>query len=449
MIPVSKITVSTFALALFFCLCGDSFACECVISGPPCQEFWQADAVFVGQVKAKDLKARYEKGINGEELRVFGRGEARVTFTITEAFRGAPGKEVDIFTNDGAYAYEFENDGVYLVYATENPKGSGKLYTSGCSRTQKYSESSPDIAYAKSLASATPGGVIFGSVIHDRDDRDSRGPLANVRVIVTGKDKQVEAKTDDEGRYKTPSLPAGEYTVRAEPPQGMSEVERKVTVADRGCAEVSFLPRWDGRLSGIVYDAEGRPATGVSIYLVKAEKLGMDWMIFAQSDENSKYEVKGIQPGRYRIVLQHIGLNASQRKTIFYHPGVSDPEQAYIISFGEGQVISHFALRLPVLPRLKTIEGIVLDTDGNPLAGVLVSHGAPNANMMSDVKTDKYGRFSFNAYEGAKYSARVIIDLGDSEYAYFKWSDVPADTEKAPMKIVIDPNRPEEKAKLK
>jgi hypothetical protein len=43
----------------------------------------------------------------------------------------------------------------------------------------------------------------------------------------------------------------------------------------------------------------------------------------------------------------------------------------------------------------------------------------------------------------------VIIDLGDSEYAYFKWSDVPADTEKAPMKIVIDPNRPESKAKLK
>jgi len=451
MIRVSTITISTFALALFFCLCSDSFACDCARSGQPCQAFWQADAVFVGQVKAKDLKARYEKGGNDEELRVLGGGETRVTFTITEAFRGAPGKEVDIFTTDSGAAcgYEFENGGVYIVYAAEYPKGSGKLHTSICSRTQKYSEFSPDIAYAKSLASATPGGVIFGSVIHDRDDRDSRGPLANVRVIVTGKNKQVEATTDDEGRYKTPSLPAGEYTVRAESPQGMSEVEQKVTVADRGCAEVSFWPRWDGRLSGIVYDAEGRPATGVSIYLVKAEKLGMDWMISAQSDENSKYEVKEIQPGRYRIVLQHIGLNASQRKTIFYHPGVSDPEQADIISFGEGQVISQFALRLPILPRLKTIEGVVLDTNGKPLAGVLVNHGQPNANMMSNVKTDEYGRFSFNAYEGVNYSARVIIDLGDSEYAYFKWSDVPADTEKAPMKIVIDPNRPESKAKLK
>jgi 5-hydroxyisourate hydrolase-like protein (transthyretin family) len=450
MIRGSKITISTFALALFFCLYIDSFAYDCAESAPPCQEYWQADAVFVGQVKAKKLKARVEKGGNGEELRVLGGGETRVTFTITEAFRGVSGKEVDIFINESSsYGYGFENGGVYIVYAREYPKGSGKLHTSGCSRTQKYSESSPDIAYAKSLARATPGAVISGAVTHDRDDHDSRGPLANVRVIVTGKDKQVEATTDDEGRYKTPSLPAGEYTVRAEPPQGMSEQERKVTVADRGCAEVFFRPRWDGRLNGIVFDADGRPATGVRIYLVKAEKRGMDWLIYGQSDENSKYEVKGIQPGRYRIVLQHIGLNASKPNSIFYHPGVSDPEQADIISFGEGQVISHFALRLPPLPRLKTIEGIVLDTDGKPLAGVLVSHGQPNANMMSSVKTDEYGRFSFNAYEGVKYSARVIIDLGDGEYAYFKWSDVPADTEKAPMKIVIDPNRPQEKAKLK
>jgi protocatechuate 3,4-dioxygenase beta subunit len=453
MICGSKITISTFALALFFCLYIDSFACSCGASGPPCQAYWQADAVFVGQVKAKDLKARFEKGGNGEELRAVGEGEVRVTFTITEAFRGALGKEVDIFTTDSSAAcgYEFEHGGVYIVYAHEYPKGGGKLHTSICSRTQKYSESSPDIAYAKSLARATPGAVIFGAVTHVREsgDRDSQVPLANVRVIVTGKDKQVEATTDDEGRYKTPSLPAGEYTVRVEPPQGMSEQEQKVTVADLGCAEVSFWPRWDGGLSGIVYDAEGRPAAGVRIYPVKAEKRGMDWTTYGQSDEDGKYEVKGIQPGRYRIVLQHIGLNASQSRTIFYHPGVSDPEQADVISFVEGQVISHFALRLPMLPRLKTIEGVVFDTDGNPLAGVLVNHGQPNENMTSNVKTDEYGRFSFNAYEGVKYSAGVIIDLGDNEYAYFKWSDVPADTEKAPMKIVIDPNRPEWKAKLK
>jgi protocatechuate 3,4-dioxygenase beta subunit len=453
MIRASKIIISVFALGLSLLFSSDVLACSCGANAPPCQAYWQADAVFVGQVKAIELKAVFEEGRNGERLRVLGEGEVRVTFTITDAFRGVSGKEVDIFTNDGSAAcgYRFDTGGTYIVYAQEYPKGGGKLHTNICFRTQKYSESSPDIAYARSLATAARDAVIFGAVTHVREGEgyDSRVPLANVRVIITGQGKQVEVTTDDEGRYKTPSVPPGEYTVKAEPPQGMSESEQKVTVVDRGCAEVSFWPRWDGRLSGTVLDADGRPATGVRIYLVNAEKRGVDRANYGESDENSKYELKWIQPGRYRVVLGHIGLNASQPKTIFYHPGVSDAERADVVSFGEGQVISHFALRLPPLPLQKTIEGVVLDTDGKPLTGVLVNYGQPNENMTSNVKTDEYGRFSFNAYEGVKYSARVIIDKGDSEYAYFKWSDAPTDTEKAPMKIVIDPNRPESKAKFK
>jgi len=139
---------------------------------------------------------------------------------------------------------------MYIVYAYEYPKGDGKLFASICTRTQMYSESSPDIAYARSLARALPGAVISGAVTYIRDDagRYTNVPLANLRVIVTGRDKQFEATTDKEGRYKTTTLPAGEYTVRVEPPKGMSEQERKVTVADGGCAEVTFWPRQDGRL---------------------------------------------------------------------------------------------------------------------------------------------------------------------------------------------------------
>jgi len=457
MARASKITVSAFTIALLFCLGGDVFACSCVAPGPPCQEYWRADAVFVGLVKAKEIKEEISKTPSGAEVRRLD-AEVRVTFTITDAFRGVTGKEVDIFTNNSAAAcgYNFERDSVYIVYAHEYPKGGGRLFVSSCSRTQKFSESSPDIAYAQSLAKALPGGVISGVVTHVREGagRDSSVPLANVRVIVTGNDKQVEATTDDEGRYKTPSLLAGEYTVRLEPPKGMSEQERKVTVADRGCAEISFWPRWDGRLSGTVFDAEGHPATEVRIHLVKVEKNSDYWVKDGQSEENGRFEVKGIQPGSYRIVLQHIGLNAAASKKIFdhpgvYHPGVSDREQADVISFSEGQIIENFALRLPPLPRQKTIEGVVLSADGKPLAGVLVNYGQPNENLTSNAKTDEDGRFSFKAYEGVKYSVRAIIDLGDGEYAYFKWSDVTADAEKAPMKMVIDPNLPEGKAKLK
>src|SRR5262245_45178734 len=103
MIRVSRIIISVYALALSLCLSGDVLACLCSMSNaPPCQAYWQADAVFVGQVKAKELKARFEEGRNGERLRVLGGGEVRVTFTITDAFRGVSGKEVDISTNDSS-----------------------------------------------------------------------------------------------------------------------------------------------------------------------------------------------------------------------------------------------------------------------------------------------------------------------------------------------------------
>ena len=243
MIRASKITVSTFALALLFCLRSDVIACTCMGNvGPPCQEYWRADAVFVGQVKAKEFKEQFKKA----EVRAPGE-EVRVTFTITEAFRGALGKEADVFTNSsGAFCgYSFDSGGTYIVYASEYPKGGGKLYTSICTRTQRYSESSPDIAYAKPLANVPSGAVISGVVIHVREGHgpDSRVPLANVRVIVTGKDKQVKVTTNNKGRYKTPPLPAGEYAIKIEPPEGMSEQKWKATVMDRGCVEVSFRPR--------------------------------------------------------------------------------------------------------------------------------------------------------------------------------------------------------------
>src|SRR5262249_15981578 len=127
---VSKIVVSIFALSLFFCSGGDIFACSCIASGPPCQAYWQADAVFVGQVKAKEIKEEITIAPNGERLRSLD-AEVRATFTITEAFRGVAGKEVEIITtaSGAACGYHFEVGGVYIVYAYEFPKGGGKLHT--------------------------------------------------------------------------------------------------------------------------------------------------------------------------------------------------------------------------------------------------------------------------------------------------------------------------------
>jgi hypothetical protein len=446
---ITRILPMVCAIALLH-IPGIALEC-CFDDRPPCQAYWASDAVFIGE--AKDIEIAMEKTSDGKELRE----NVRVIFSVTEAFRGVSSTEIKVSTNNSECGFRFETGGLYFVYASIDRNGSGGLTTSSCTRTQEYSESSPDLIYARSLTKAAPGAAIFGRVTQriegmNNGQGSTSAPLPNVRVIIEGQEKKFNPKTDEEGRYSMSGLTPGDYTVKIDLPEWLDAgKEQKVQVYERGCAKVDFEGRWDGKLSGTVIDAEGRPVKGVGVYLVKAEKLGMDWMISSESNDDGNYELSGIQPGRYRVIFLYIGLNPLQGdpQTKFYHPGVSDPDQAFIFSFGEGQRIRDFALRLPPLPKQKTIEGVVLRTEGKPLPGVLVCYGQPNANRVDRVKSDEQGKFSFKAYEGVKYYVTVVIPKGNEEYDYFRWMELNDGSENTPVKIIIDPNRPESSHKFK
>jgi Carboxypeptidase regulatory-like domain len=279
-------------------------ALDCCFDGrPPCQAYWASDAVFVGEVK--DIEIAMEKTSDGKELR----GNVRVIFSVTEAFRGVSSTEIKVSTSNSECGFRFETGGLYFVYASIDRNGSGGLTTSSCTRTQEYSESSPDLIYARSLTKAAPGAAIFGRVTQriegmNNGQGSTSAPLPNVRIIIEGQEKKFNPKTDEEGRYSMSGLTPGDYTVKIDLPEGLDAgKEQKVQVYERGCAKVDFEGRWDGKLSGTVIDAEGRPVKGVGVYLVKAEKLGMDWMISSESNDDGHYELSGIQPGRYREVI--------------------------------------------------------------------------------------------------------------------------------------------------
>src|SRR5262245_23789089 len=462
MIHASRLTLLTGVIALLPCLTQLTLAYSCCFDPrPPCEAYWAYDAVFVGEVIAIDLKTQTEK----TDRYAIVKEEARVTLKITEAFRGVTVAEAEVFTyfnNTSANCgYHFERGGVYLVYAKKSQDYDGKLSTSICTRTQKYSESSSDVIYARSMRKAAAdqakaGGTIFGKAIQQIEGRDRNpdytlAPLPGVPVLIKGKDQNFNQKTDEDGRYSVSGLPPGDYTVKLDLPIELEPVEEmKARISDHGCAEANFHTRWDGRLTGTVFDADGRP-TRVGIYLIKAENRRMEWSLYAASNDDGQYEVKGIQPGRYRILFIHLGLNPQQGDppTKYFHPGVSDLDQAYILSIGEGQRISEFALRLPALPRQKMLEGMTLSTEGTPLADVVVYYGQPNANLVEMVRSDEQGRFSFNAYEGVKYYVKPVISKDSSEVDNFNWIEFNEEDKKSPLKIVIDPKRPGNSHKIK
>jgi hypothetical protein len=95
--------------ALFvFALLGDKAeGCSCGSGGPPCQNFFRADAVLVGTV-------RTISEIDGTPALPY---RSRVVrFSIERAFRGVPGTAVDIDTGMGGgdCGYSFKAGAPYL-----------------------------------------------------------------------------------------------------------------------------------------------------------------------------------------------------------------------------------------------------------------------------------------------------------------------------------------------
>src|SRR5262249_41583039 len=117
-------------------------ACECLGGGPPCQNYFQVDAVFVGTVRAIST-------IGGTPDATFQRHS--VTFTIERAFRGVEGMTVDVATGVGGgdCGYEFKAGERYLVYAYKN--GRTGPSTSICSRTRPMSAAGDDLSFIERM----------------------------------------------------------------------------------------------------------------------------------------------------------------------------------------------------------------------------------------------------------------------------------------------------------
>ena len=112
-------------------------ACSCDSSGPPCQNAFQVDAVFIGTVQGiSEIEGTAESPYR----------RRLVTFTTPRVFRGRQGTTTQVMTgmDSGDCGYTFKRGMTYLVYAYQPPKG-GTLTTGICSRTRPIEEASEDL----------------------------------------------------------------------------------------------------------------------------------------------------------------------------------------------------------------------------------------------------------------------------------------------------------------
>ena len=180
---------------------------------------------------------------------------------------------------------------------------------------------------------------------------DAEGnPVSGLGVVVlplTGWSLNWYAKTDQDGRYKASSIPAGEYVVGI----NIRGLPRSIESAE--------LPR---------------------------DFLCPNCSIFVEN------LVADEQAGAY--------------PRLFY-PGVFQTAKAQRLLISPGQEVRDIDFRLPPRPAESIVKGRVLSADGTPAAGALVSYrDVTHEDLITlgfGLRANAQGEFSFKAYQGARY----------------------------------------------
>jgi hypothetical protein len=424
-----------FILALFIVgLCGvDARACSCAGGTAPCQEYWEASAVFIGTV-IEDRLVTFKEGDRVRQTRA-------VRISIDEPFRGVEGAEVEVLTGlgGGDCGFGFRRAQQFLIYAYRS-ESDQKLHTSICTRTRAISEADADLVYIRGLSKAKPGGTISGQVFrYSRNDEGTLNnqPLEGVRVTIAGPEKH-EAVTDAKGEFRIEGIQPGEYTVVPAPPKGLAVggPDRKITVSDRGCGVVPFWLRSSAQVSGRVLNPAGLPVKNAELSIILADKSqGRSDVAFA--DETGAYSFKMVPAGRYLIQMRYDGMSSQTRPfPVIYYPGTPYKSQARVFTIVEGETIE-LDVKVPPLPAESEIRGQVVWPDGKPAAKARVIYLLPLEGIANSVEVDEEGRFRFKAYHGLAFVIGASVEVDKSKTVSGDSGPIVTGVNTQPIKIVL------------
>jgi hypothetical protein len=392
-------------------------ACSCVGTTPSCQATWEAHGVFAGEVvEIADLPRPADRASPDVFSGFYRR---RVTFRVTEAFRGEVGRSVTIFTGQGGgdCGYAFDLRRTYLVYAHRVP--TGELTTGICSRTRPVADAAEDLAYLRGPARAPSAfGTIQGAVKYqdpslpyvsfDKAAPHTGGTLT-LEATGAGRKDRYETRTGDDGRFEV-KVPVGRYRATLAVRDGLYAEGSYTTLEvldTRGCAQANFAVRPDGRIRGRVVDVEGGAVPDLSVEVIEAAATRNNYFTASRrsrTDAGGQFEFSKLAPGDYVIGLTLTKeLKASVTNAIWVEPAV--PGLMQPIAIVAEQRVDVGDVRLPASVSLAFVSGAALLEDGKPAIGarVYVLTSPEFGIAAGPIDVDRDGAFSFAVVAGRQY----------------------------------------------
>ena len=401
-------------------------ACSCVGGTPP-MRFNRAQAVFVGQVQAgtESFTIRWP---NREPRKV---EAGSVSLTVEEVFKGSLREQVtlEVASNrdNSCGPYGLEPGVRYLMYAYATEAEPTKLYSGACSSSTPL-DSDPareDLQFLRNLPARGTGGTLSGRVMENLRWQGNN-PFPNFKVLVRGPvGDPIEVVTDAAGQFEIKGLAPGKYRIEPQFPAGYTpEYARtfEVKVDDLGTAMIRIEAFLDGRVTGQVFDRQGR---GYNRAFLMMEPEGVPprqvlSTVYGHSiGEQGAFEFVGVPPGRYRMFLEfrHMDHQKSRR---YYYPGTFERSKATVISLGRAQAVRDLSYPLPQDILVHFVEGQVVSMDGRPAGKAAVSLQCPRSTdpdrgvletrVNNDVAADDNGRFRLEALSGTRYQIEARVD---------------------------------------
>ncbi len=406
-------TVSLAVLCLTALCPHEAVACECGSGGPPCENAFRFDAVFMGTAREVSTRQTADSRVPRHV----------VVFAVERAFKGVQDALVEVSTGMGGgdCGYLFKPGERYFVYASRT--NDGRLRTGTCSRTRLASQAADDLAFFGQPSSPAVSGRVFGKVTHSNHDlafgQTKTSPVPFVHLLLRGPAGARDAQTDDHGRYEMAGVPPGMYELQAIPPAVFSakDLRRRVEIPDpRACATADFTVKYDGRIGGVVRTSDGQPAAAVPVELISGDALWISERLTTTSDRDGRFEFGELSPGRY-------GIGVSLRRTIeppilypkTLYPGTPSESYAAIIELAEGTHLQLEPLRLPPARQNRELSGTVVWPDGRPASGasVWLTDGDIREHVVAaPSRTDSGGRFRFVVHDGLTYGVRALLIVG-------------------------------------
>jgi hypothetical protein len=446
-----------FCLAIFVGIMMFSFdsvkACVCGLQ-TACQSYASANVVFVAKVIDSKIEVRDLKHSEDPREVPFKAKFQISRLQIKESFIGIESEiEIEIETdNYSSCSFSLAKDVEYLVFGDKDPK-SGKFTTSFCSGTKPIADAKEELDYLRSVKNAM-GMSVKGSVVYspkgdylygERIPKNNFNTLLKLGVTtisLVNSEQQFQTQIQSDGTYKFENIPKGKYQLKPLLPTSLFSLESYhpdiakefgiedqslIELTGRGCQIEDFTIVNNGRVSGKVIDANGKPVADISVNLVpvstnrrilKTEDACYDIGLCLNTDESGKFSFNGIPEGHYLIGTRldgYVGadsIDAAYPTT--YFPNSKTRNTAKIITVRKETPIQNLEIKLFPQFREITVEGLVYFKDGRPASKVSVRYAARTPDYKDSgivfIETDENGYFSFAGYENHSYLIGSFTD---------------------------------------